>query len=235
VSMQPGFSLLFLALRRSSELAVLLVCLVWVGSQLESTGEGLSLTALCALLAPIAGASGLGMALAEIRLRGEWSAWQAVGYSPWRQLAPVVVLLIVGVLLQTQLSLGSVSDGLRLPAPVSESAVSWPGVPEGGIETLRYWQRSPVTLGWRELIERMEAPAPLGARGGVDLAELIRRAGWIVAWPLGLFFGLVFGLRTSALGRGKTRYGTLDAAVFSGLSVLLWCLFVLGFSAASAA
>jgi hypothetical protein len=235
MSLQPGWSLLSLALRRSSEVALLLVGLVWVGSQVESIGQGLSLSSLCSLLAPIAGASGVAMALAEVRLRGEWSAWEAVGYSPSRQLAPIVLLLILGVLLQTQLSVGSVSSGLHLPAPVSQSAVSWPGVSEEGLEALAYWQRPPVTLGWRELTERMAEPAPLGARIGVDLAELVRRAGWIIAWPVGFLFGLLCGLRASALGPEKTWYGALEAAVFSGLSVLLWCLVVLGSSAAVAA
>ena len=108
-------------------------------------------------------------------------------------------------------------------------------MPDEGLEALTYWQRPPATLGWRELLERMAEPAPLGARMGVDLAELVRRAGWIIAWPVGCLFGLLYGLRASAVGPGKTRYGALEAAVFSGLSVLLWCLVVLGCSAAFAA
>jgi len=81
---RPSTALLRLALRRSLEIGVLLVGLVWLGSAVEAGEGGLGLIAILALLGPVAAASGTAMAVAELRQRGEWSAWEGLGYSPQR-------------------------------------------------------------------------------------------------------------------------------------------------------
>jgi hypothetical protein len=232
MSVRPGWILLRLALLRSVQLSLLLVGLVWIGSAVESGEDGLSLLAIGGLLAPVSAAAGTAMALAELRRKGEWSAWQGLGFAPLRQVLPLILLVVLGVLGQLSLSSLEGAHALQLPAPVAESARSWPGFEAAEMGQLAYWQRRPAELSWGELQARRRSASPLGSRPGVDLAELFRRIGWVLAWPFGLLAGLGVGLRTTLSPRDRSGPGPLLAAVLAGLGTVGWCLAVLVLSAA---
>ena len=235
MSLRPYWSLLSLSLRRTSELGGLLVGLVWIASQVESGDASLSLRALLSLLCPVAAAGGTALAVGELRARGDWSAWEGCGYSSGRQLKPLALLLLIGLVLQSQLPLGVSASSLQLPPPVPAAATAWPGFADLGSGELEGWQRRPGELGWFELLERRQSVAPEGSRRGVDLAELLRRTGWLLAWPVGLALASLFGLRVPVVAREGRGYGPLAAAVLAGLGTVCWCLVVLVASAAAAA
>jgi hypothetical protein len=243
MSRRPGSALLGLALLRSGQLGALLVGVVWLGSSVEAGDTALGLGAVLALFGPVAFASGTAMAIAQLRTSGEWSAWEGLGYRPRRQLGALVGLVLLGLVGQVVLAtgprvqVGPGGSGLALPAPVPGQAIAWPGTGAGaelGPEQLTRWQVAPARLTWSELQERRRASGPVGARLGVDRAESMRRLGWLAAWPLGLLWALLSGLRTSTSARDVSGPGPLAAAVLAGLCAVGWCLLVLVCSAALA-
>jgi hypothetical protein len=243
MSRRPGRALLGLALLRSAQLGALLVGVVWLGSSVEAGDTALGLGTVLVLFGPVAFASGTAMAIAQLRTSGEWSAWEGLGYRPRRQLGGLVVLVLLGLVGQVVLAtglggqVGSGGSTLELPAPVPGQAVSWPGrgsEEELGPGQLTRWQVAPARLNWSELQERRRARGPVGARLGVDRAESLRRLGWLAAWPLGLLWALLLGLRTPTSARDVSGPGPLGAAVLAGLCAVGWCLVVLVCSAALA-
>jgi hypothetical protein len=245
MSPRPGRSLLGLALLRSVQLGLLLAGLGWIATSVEAGGSAAELGPLFVLLGPVAVASGTAMAIAQVRGDGSWSAWEGLGYRPRRQLSGLVAIAGIGLFAQATLVgggslLGGVdtpSEVLQLPPPVSPWATSWPNVdmtePEGMAE-LAFWQRPPAQLSWFDLQRRRNSEGLLGARGGVDSAESLRRAGGLVAWPLGLLWAVLIGLRTSVSAREESGLSPLGSAVFAGLGSVGWCLLVLVCSAAAA-
>ena len=243
MSRRPGRSLLGLALLRSAQLGTLLVGVVWLGSSVEAGDTALGLRAVLALFGAVAFASGTAMAIAQLRTSGEWSAWEGLGYRPRRQLGGLGALVLLGLVGQLVLmaglgrQVGSGSSALELPAPVPSQAITWPGrgsEDELGPAQLTRWQVAPARLNWSELQERRRARGPVGARLGVDRAESLRRLGWLAAWPLGLLWALLLGLRASTSARAVSGPSPLGAAVLAGLCAVGWCLLVLVCSAALA-
>lgn len=245
MSPRPGRALLGLALLRSTQLGVLLAGLAWLGTSVEGGGDAVRLAPLFVLLGPVAAASGTAMAIAEVRRNGSWAAWEGLGYRPVRQLGALAVVAVLGLCVQASFvgggsflgAMGTPSAALQLPAPVSSDARSWPGLDttqSEGLAQLVLWQRPPSELSWAELLQRRNSEGLRGARRGVDSAESLRRAGGLLAWPLGLLWAVLVGLRTSLSFRDDRGFSPLGAAVFAGLGSVGWCLWVLVGSAAAA-
>jgi len=245
MSPRPGSSLLRLALLRSVQLGTLLGGMAWLGTSVEAGGRVAELRSLFVLLGPVAAASGTAMAIAQVRSDGSWSAWEGLGYRPHRQLSALVVVVVMGLCVQASVggggrllaTTGTPSEALQLPPPISPRAKSWPGLdttgPEGMAELGR-WQRPPAELSWLDLQNRRNSIGPTGVRRGVDSAEVMRRTGGLLSWPLGLLWAVLVGLRTSVSARDQRGFSPLGAAVLAGLGSVGWCLLVLVCSAAAA-
>ncbi|MEE2828099.1 MAG: hypothetical protein VX498_02840 [Myxococcota bacterium] len=232
----PGWGVLLASLLRTVEVAGVLVGIGWIVSRLENGSASLGLLDLLAVLGPICCAAGVALALAARRARGVWSSWAALGFSPRSQLWPLVVLGLLGGVVQVGLgdAASQALEAVSLPAPVSPEARSWPGVESSQAELMVAWQQPPGSLPLAELLERTRMTPLPGARIGVDRAELVRRFGWVLAWPFAIGLGVLAGLRVPSSGRSGGGWTELGAAVCAGAAVAAWALLCLGLSAALA-
>jgi hypothetical protein len=238
---RPGLRLALDAALATGALAAVAVVLLVVVSAFERSGRDvLHPREVLLLVGPLCGAAGVALAVARFRLVGGWDGWAGLGVTPGRQLAPLLLLAAVAAALQWG-AVAASSDGpsaavapLMLPAPVPLSAKLWPAAEVGWEEPdLSRWQAPPASLGTVELIARARSVAPVGARAGVDRAELLRRAGWSLAWLLAVGLGAGRGLARTRSRRAGGQPGLAAAAETTSLT-LVWLLAVLVLSAAAA-
>ena len=217
----PGVAVLGSAVANSMAAWLCIAASAWAVSGVE--GRPLPLIALALLLGPFAWALGVSLAVSGAVRRGEWSGWQALGHGPWRLSAGV---LLLGAALGLASAQGGASlqavPGWALPAPISPSVRLWPG--DGGWHApdLSRWTVAPAALSMGELLTRARARAPAGSRPGVDLAELVRRTGWALSWPLAALLGVAFGRRAQ---RGRSLAVALSATRAGG-ALGVWLLTV---------
>jgi hypothetical protein len=190
----------------------------WAVSGAE--GRPLPAVALLVLLGPLAWAVGVSLAVEGAVRRGDWAGWLALGHGPARLGAGLLAagLLAGGLSLAAGGAAASV-PGWALPSPVDPAARVWPAGDGWSTPDLRRWTAPPSSLTFAELLDRSAAPGPTGSRVGVDRAELLRRAGTALAWPLGAGVGLLAGRRSRRRDRGP---GT--AAGAAGAAVAFWLL-----------
>ena len=215
---RPSVPILLRSVGWAAWVWTVLAALAWAVAGAEDTD--LSLLGLVGTLGPLAWAVGVASAIAGAVQRGEWTGWTALGHSSRRWSAGVLALGILFGLASLGGGVGRVPlDGLALPAPVAEDARRWP-TPEGWTAArFDRWTVPPHELTLVELVARSTAAAPLGSRRGVDVAELVRRGVFALAWPLAVLFGIRFGGRVSLRGG---RAG--PAAAWSAGAVGLWLL-----------
>ena len=235
----PGARITLDAAVIAGSMVVVTAALLWALSAVDRAGQGeVRPTEAARLLGPVCGAVGVALAVVAARHSGRWSAWSALGVSGARQLAPILVLTaLAGVVQLVSPGVGGSSKpsdalaSLRIPAPVALDARLWPG-PDGTWTEpdLDRWRVPPASLGTADLVRRARVAPPVGARRGSDLAELLRRGGWALAWPLGGLLGARVGLH-AATARQRSRGHGVGAALVAAGSVLVWLVAVLALSA----
>ncbi len=218
----PGAALLVRAVRVACVAWLCVAALAWAVSGVE--GRALPPGALGLLLGPFAWAFGVAIAVAGSVRRGEWSGWQALGIGPHRLAAGVVGLgILLGLVSANSGALEAV-PGWALPAPVSPVAAVWPA--DGGWQRVEPdgWTVAPSALSTGELWRRARSKAPEGSRAGVDRAELARRVGWALSWPLAALLGFVFGRRPARSATLGEAVGAVEATGGVGLWLLVVAL-----------
>jgi hypothetical protein len=173
------------------------------------------------LVGPLGAAVAVAVAVARSRGTGRWDGWSMLGTSPRQQLAPLVLIAVLGGAAQHVLPptarISTTLSAIAAPAPIDAHAHWWPDG-EGGWDApdLTDWQTRPGTLTTSELRARVRIGPPRGARRGVDRGELVRRRGLVLAWPVAVLWGMGAGLVASPRRRGPgatvPRAGALAAA-----------------------
>lgn len=219
--------------RRTIQVSVGGLGLVWGLSQVEAGEGGLPLSWLAFQLAPVALAAALAIAVGELRSSGQSAAWSRLGFSPGAARWGLLPFLVAGMALQalqplrapesSPTSRSEVVAMLDLPAPVSAHAMRWPGEGELSSAFRARWTVPPAALTLAELVERSRLRAPLGSRPGVDRAEILRRSAWMMAWPLGALLALVMGGRVPE----KQRRGGGISVPAAGLGAATATLMIL--------
>ncbi len=231
----PGLRLLLDAAALTIGLTGVAILLVLTVSAVDR-GGGVRAGEVAALIGPVCAAAGVCLAIVRSRTAGSWHAWTGLGVSPTRLLAPLALVAIAGALLGSGPAARPAQRHdalapLALPAPVPPNARQWPTADGGWAEAdLGRWQVRPSELSLRSLWRRAREAPPVGARAGVDRAELVRRAGWVVGWLLAVALGCWRGLARSRTRRRGGQPGLSASAEASAL-VLSWLLLVLVVSA----
>lgn len=180
------------------------------------------------LIGPLCAAIAVAVVVVRSRVSGRADAWAALGVTPRRQVVPLALVLgLGGGLVQLAAPpLGGSSATLRQvlgPAPIDAEARLWPEGEGWAEPDLALWQVPPSVLTLGGLWERARTEPPAGARRGLDRAELLRRTGFVAAWPVAVVMAIALGRRR------KTRGGQLDLAApaLAALGVVGWTLGVL--------
>ncbi len=225
-----------LALKVAQHFLVYMFCLVPIVLLLDALDGGGSLPrkvrALVPVLAPLCAAGAAAVVIASVRVRGVWDLWSLLGYSRSSVLMPMVLLSLLAANLDFVTTATSSLEGPPSaraglwagPAPVDPGAVLWPSAVGWSTPDLSSWMAAPATLSTAELLGRIVAAAPRGARSGVDRGELVRRLAWSLAWPAGVLFGAWRGLACTPVRRRRRGSPVLQAAVETVAGVLLWLL-----------
>ncbi|MCP4872471.1 MAG: hypothetical protein GY898_27580 [Proteobacteria bacterium] len=187
------------------------------------------------LIGPLAAAAAVAAAVARSRSGGRWDGWSGLGVSPRQQLAPLVLVALLGA--GAQLSVPPPRDvsttlaAIAAPAPVDPAAHWWPDGSGGWDEpALARWKVRSAALTTAELVARSNATAPRGARVGVDRGELVRRAGLVLGWPAAVLLGVGAAL-TASRRRRDGRDSVIRAAALACAGAALWLIAVLSAAA----
>ena len=185
------------------------------------------------LAGPLSCAVAVALAVARSRLGGRWDAWEGMGVGRARQLLPLLSVALLGAALQAAAPASEPPSAalapVLTPAPVAADARLWPGPVAGswGEPDLARWKVPPSALSGVELRARAREGAPLGARAGVDRAELLRRRGLVLAWPVALLVGAGVALVRTRSRRRAVGSPLAGIAALAGVSATTWLLAVL--------
>lgn len=191
----------------------------WVEGGLDAS----SVWGIAWLVAPIALAAVVAWVVQDSRRRGEWQAWDALGHRPrdrW---------LAIGLLGMLCMPLGGPrfepQDGalgvLASPSAVDTSLRWWPAERGWAPRQPGPFDAAPGSLELGELAARVREVPPPHIRRGPYRAELIRRAGWLLAWPLAAVAGIL------ASRKAQARSAVTASAARAGAVLLGWCIAVL--------
>jgi hypothetical protein len=219
------------------------------GASGEGAADPLPALSVAWYLAPVAMAAGSAVAVARDRLSGDWDGWRSLGM----RTSTVLIVAALGAF-----DLGLVAafiprppSVLDLPAAVPSGARLWDSAwAQEEVRRVRPdWKpRRPLPEFYQPPLARLQQPPateflpgllvwpralPLPrARHGVYRAELVRRAGLVLLWPLGALAGAA-----SALGRTRDRLARADplaVPVSALLAALATALCLLGILCVSA-
>jgi hypothetical protein len=180
-------------------------------------GAAPALGATCLVLGPLAVAFAVQRVLTLERRSGALTGWQTLGVRPGALALPLLLLASPG--LAGLLPAPAENAVLGLPAPLVDATVTldaggaWVAVPAP-------WLRPAAELGIGALLDRAALPHPIGARVGVDRAELGRRLATVLVWLAAVGLGVRFGLGASVRGRAPPAMAATLAIAGCWLAVL---------------
>jgi hypothetical protein len=227
----PGLQLAGRALRTWLSLILVLVPTVLLVSSAErAAAPGISLFELLRLVGPVCAAAALAWTVAASRIEGSWDGWTALGLPVLPRVAPAFVLAVLGAVTLSGLVVQPPARGagdavLGLPGPVPAAATFWMDGDRWTRPDLSRWKEAPGRLPTWALVKRLLEAAPVGARSGVDGAELITRLSLGVAWLLAVPMGCWSALRRTSPASRRTGSAGLAASLESLVLVLVWQVF----------
>ncbi len=189
----------------------------------EGAADLPSLLALVRLLGPLVLAVTTAAVVQDSHRRGEWDAWAAMGHQPRsRWLAVLLLGLSMSAVGAPRFAPGEGALAvLATPAPVDPTLRWWPEGEGWRSREPGDFDAAPGSLATGELLARLRQEPPPHVRRGPYGSELIRRLGWLLAWPLASAAGL-FASRNA-----RRRGPTTASAATAGSLILAWCIAVL--------
>ena len=234
--MKPGLRMGLKVARRALLYLATLAPLVLLLDALDGGADlGRRTSSLITLLLPLCLSGATAQVFISSRIDGEWDLDSLHGFSPRSRLLPLLVLSIVGATVALASAGGArlfVLDGAgeslwSLPAPVEMGASMWLEDGSWTQPDLSYWMSSPGTLSTPALWKRIRSETPIGARRGVDHAELVRRVGWSLSLPFAVLLGYRAGRIRGELARRRPGSPVLTGVGAASGALLLWLLSVL--------